>query len=120
MNAACMVVRPSGEREAIRLAMQRLWLTGRVYPVGAHLVVKHEFVSSELEPLEVVYSFMLPRDAALRRFRVEGENFRVDSELRTKDQARKAYEDGMAQGSLSTLAEQFEDGVVKRRNSSAS
>ena len=35
MNASCMVVRPSGEREAIRLAMQRLWLTGRVFPVGA-------------------------------------------------------------------------------------
>ncbi len=107
-----MVVRPSGEREAIRLAMQRLWLTGRVYPVGAQLVVKHEFVSSEREPLEVVYSFMLPRDAAMRRFRVEGEHFSVDSELRSRDQARKAYEEGMAQGSLSTLAEQFQDGVV--------
>ena len=71
MNAVCRVVRPSGERESIRLAMQRLWLTGRVYPVGAHLVVKHEFVSSEEQPLEVVYSFMLPRDTAMRRFRVE-------------------------------------------------
>ena len=112
MNAACMVVRESGVREELKLAMQRLWLTGRVYPVGAHLVVKHEFVSSEEKPLEVVYSFMLPRDAAMRRFRVEGEHFRAESELRPKADARKAYEEGMAQGSLSTLAEQHQDGVV--------
>src|SRR5258706_4560392 len=105
-----MVVRPSGEREAIRLAMQRLWLTGRVYPVGAHLVVKHEFVSSEREPLEVVYSFMLPRDAAMRRFRVEGEHFRLDSRLRPKAEAREADQEGMAPGSLSTLAQQVQDG----------
>src|SRR5258706_16046961 len=104
-----MVVRPSGEREAIRLAMQRLWLTGRVYPVGAHLVVKHEFVSSEREPLEEVYSFMLPRDAAMRRFRVEGEHFRADSALRPKAEARAADEEGMAQGALSTVAEKFKD-----------
>src|SRR5437588_10128696 len=109
MNAACMVVRPSGEREAIHLAMQRLRLTGRLYPVGADLVVKHEFVSSEERALEVVYSFMLPRDAAMRRFRVEGQHFRVDSELRPRDEARKKYEEGLAQGSLSTLAEQFQD-----------
>ena len=75
-------------------------------------MVKHEFVSSEEQPLEVVYSFMLPRDAAMRRFRVEGEHFRVDSELRPRDEARHTYEQGMAQGSLATLAEQFQDGVV--------
>ena len=44
--------------------MQRLWLTGQVLPAGARLVVQHVFRSEEEKPLEVIYSFPLPRDAA--------------------------------------------------------
>jgi Ca-activated chloride channel family protein len=60
----------------IRLAMQSLWLAGQVLPAGAHLVVKHVFRSAEKQPLEAIYSFPLPRDAALRRFRITGEGSR--------------------------------------------
>ena len=59
----------------IRLAMQRLWLTGQVLPVGGRLVVQHVFRSDEDRPLEVIYSFPLPRDAALRGFRITGDGF---------------------------------------------
>ncbi len=33
-----------------RLAMQGLWLTGRVLPVGARLMVVHTFRSAEAKP----------------------------------------------------------------------
>jgi len=61
----------------LRLAMQKLWLQGRVLPVGARIVVRHVFRSTETKPMEVIYAFALPRDAALRRFRVVGEGFNV-------------------------------------------
>ena len=48
----------------IRLAMEELWLKGKILPVGAHLLVFHHFRSDEDRPLELVYSFGLPRDAA--------------------------------------------------------
>ena len=99
-------------REPIRLAMQRLWLTGRVLPAGAHLTVQHVFRSGEDQPLEVIYSFLLPRDAALRAFRITGEGFEAHSELRQTEEAVKAYEQGIADGSLSALARQYGDGVV--------
>jgi len=92
--------------------MQRLWLSGRVLPVGARLMVRHVFQSHEKMPLEVVYSFALPRDAALRRFRVTGEGFSVRSELKPVAEAAKAYEAGLEAGHLSTLARQYGDGVV--------
>ena len=95
-----------------KLAMQRLWLTGRVLPAGARLIVQHVFRADEKKPLEVIYAFPLPRDAALRRFRITGDGFDVQSELREADAARRTYEEGLAQGSLSTLAAQYGDGLV--------
>ncbi len=66
----------------IRLAMQRLWLTGRILPAGARLKVQHVFRSEEAKPLEVIYSFPLPRDAVLRAFRIRGDGFEVHSVLK--------------------------------------
>src|ERR1041385_1534101 len=75
-------VRSAEQGRELKLAMQRLWLTGQVMPVGARLLVRHVFCNGEEQALEAVYSFMLPRDAALRRFEVEGEGFEAHSELR--------------------------------------
>src|SRR5438128_1026450 len=79
----------------IRLAMQRLWLAGRVLPAGARLTIQHVFRSEEEKPVEVIYSFVLPRDAALRAFRITGEGFEAHSELKQTEQAVKAYEEGI-------------------------
>jgi Ca-activated chloride channel family protein len=98
--------------KAVNLSMQRLWLTGQVLPAGARLVVQHIFRSEENQPLEVVYCFPLPRDAALRSFRIAGERFEAHSELKETEAAVKAYEEGIAQGSLATLARAYGDGVV--------
>jgi Ca-activated chloride channel family protein len=54
----------------------------------------------------------LPRDAALRRFRIVGEGFEAHSELKATEDAVKAYEEGIAAGSLSTLARQYGDGLI--------
>lgn len=98
--------------DPISLAMQRLWLTGELTPAGARLSVQHQFRSEEKTPLEVIYSFPLPRDAALRRFRIKGEDFETHSQLKPSDEAEKAYEEGIAAGSLAALAQAYGDGVV--------
>lgn len=104
------VAAPTGA--PIRLAMQRLWLAGRILPAGARLVVQHIFRSEEERPLEVIYSFPLPRDAALRGFRITGDGFEAHSELKPAEEALKTYEQGIADGSLATLARQYGDGIV--------
>jgi Ca-activated chloride channel family protein len=92
--------------------MQRLWLTGRILAAGGRLTVQHVFRSDEPKPLEVIYSFALPRDAALRGFRVLGQDFEAHSELKQTEEALKAYEAGVAAGSLSTLMRQYGDGII--------
>ena len=101
-----------GKRQDMQLTMQNLFLTGQILPVGARLWVRHEFQCNEPQPVEVVYAFALPREATLRRFRISGDGFDVASNLRTKEEARAAYEDGIAQGSLSSLATIYGDGVT--------
>lgn len=98
--------------KAVSLAMQELMVTGRLLPVGASLQVRHVFQCAEDKPVEVVYAFGLPRDAALRRFRIVGEGFSVMSELKPTAEAVKIYEEGIEAGSLSTMARQYRDGVV--------
>ena len=98
--------------EPIRSGMEQLWVTGRILPVGAHLVVRHVFTSGESEPLEAIYAFGLPREAALRRFRVESEGLSVASELRPTEEATKQYERGLEEGHLSALSRVYRDGLV--------
>jgi Ca-activated chloride channel family protein len=112
METTGFEIRAAEHGSELRLAMQRLWLTGQVLPVGARLLVRHVFRNGEDQPLEVVYGFMLPRDAALRRFEVEGDGFEAHSELRRVEEAVKAYEQGIDAGHLATLARSYRDGVV--------
>src|SRR5215831_9570492 len=113
MNAtASFAAVRAADGKPIKVAMQRLWLTGKLLPMGAHLKVQHVFCSQEDNPLEVVYAFSLPRDAALRAFRITGPDFEVYSELKPQEDAVKMYEHAIAGGSLAALARQHGDGVV--------
>ena len=96
----------------VQLAMQELWLGGKLLPMGARLVARHVFESAEDVPLEVVYAFMLPRDAALRSFRIEGEGFSVKSELQPVQRAEETYEQAMQEGKLACQTRNYRDGVT--------
>ena len=96
----------------LRLALQELMLTGKVLPVGAHLWVRHLFRSAETKPVEAVYTFALPRDAALRRFRVVGQGFSVESSLQPVAKAEEIYEEALSRGNLATMARAYRDGLV--------
>src|SRR5687767_11680 len=100
-------IRGAKEGRPARLAMQRLWLTGQVLPAGARIVVQHVFRCKEAKPLECIYAFVLPRDAALRSFRISGESFEAHSELRETEAAVREYEHGIGAGSLSALTRQY-------------
>src|SRR5262245_55884045 len=112
MSSAVFGPLVAATRKTAELAMQRLWLTGRVLPAGARLTVQHVFQSAEEKPLEVIYSFPLPRDAALRQFRIVAGDLEVHSELMGTESAVKTYEQGIARGELAALVRQYGDGIV--------
>lgn len=106
------VVRRGEDGGEARLAMQELLLGGTLTPLGARLVVRHVFRSAERKPLELVYAFILPRDAQLRRFTVTGEGFSVESDLKPVEEACADYEAALAQGSLAAIAQSCADGYA--------
>ncbi len=112
ITPACFAPMNADKGATVQLAMQRLLLTGQVLPAGARLIAQHIFRSEEDKPLEVIYSFPLPRDAALRRFRISGEGFDVESQLQETEAAVRIYEDGIQRGSLAALARQYVDGMM--------
>lgn len=66
---------------AIDLAMQKLEVTGRAYPLGSFVRVTHRFKCLGTQPMEAIYVAALPTGGTLRRFKVVGENFEVDSKM---------------------------------------
>lgn len=98
--------------QPVELAMQRLELTGRAYPVGALLRLVHRFRAKGTDPIEAVYVSQLPRNGTLRRFVIKGEDFEVESVLKEREEAQQVYDDGIAGGHLSSLAETHADGMV--------
>jgi hypothetical protein len=72
MNTTVFAPRVLGQRQEMKLVMQSLLLTGRILPVGVRLWIRHGFKSSEAQPVEVIYGFALPRDAALRAAQPSG------------------------------------------------
>ncbi len=98
--------------EPVKLAMQELCLGGNLLPVGARLAVRHKFCSAEPQPVEVVYCFALPRDAALRSFEIRGPNYQAHSELKPVQAAIEKYEQGLERGHMATLARQYGDGLI--------
>jgi Ca-activated chloride channel family protein len=92
--------------------MEKLELNGHLNHMGGHLTVIHTFKCQTKQPMEAVYVFQLPRNGVVRRFKVKGADFEVESKLSPREEARKEYEEGIAGGHLSTLAEIALDGVV--------
>jgi len=106
-----MVYNPETGQD-IKLTLQDLYLSGKIIDIGSKLVIRHIFQHSEKTPVEAVYSFMLPRDAAIKSFKVVGENFTAVSKLVETEEAREEYEEGIEAGKLSFLSQQYRDGVV--------
>lgn len=106
----------SATGQEVKLALQELWLTGRVLPVGAALQVRHVFQCAEEKPVEVVYAFGLPRDAALRRFRIVGNGFSVMSELKPTAEADYGEAELLAKAQAVSVGGLAEAGLLKAKD----
>jgi len=76
MNTASFVPLAAASGKAVAFPCSGYGSPGQVLPAGARLVVQHVFRSEEDKALEVIYCFPLPRDAALRQFRITGEGLK--------------------------------------------
>lgn len=105
----------SNNGSKIDLTSQSIRIEGQILPIGAVLTVNHQFEVGSTpkgKNVECSYSFMLGRNATVRRYVVSGEGFEIESQLKTVKKAEAAYERGIDKGHLSTMLTREEDGIT--------
>ncbi|MBI2482850.1 VWA domain-containing protein [Candidatus Uhrbacteria bacterium] len=70
------------------------------------VTVRQEFVNPATDPIEAVYVFPLPEDAAVHAMEMHIDDRVIKGTVRTRDEARRTYETARANGQRTSLLEQ--------------
>ena len=87
----------------------------KVIATYAHTTLRQVFVNTLGLPIEATYIFPLPDRAAVHRFVMEVNGRRVEGELQERMQARRTYDQAIAQGKRASIAEEERAGVFTLR-----
>ncbi|MDO8599731.1 MAG: VIT domain-containing protein [bacterium] len=72
----------------------------------SHVTVTQEFVNPYEEPIEAIYVFPLPEDAAVNRMEMHIGDRVVKAVIKTREEARATYEQARREGRRTSLLEQ--------------
>ncbi|GAB4216953.1 MAG: hypothetical protein OHK0013_44010 [Sandaracinaceae bacterium] len=81
-------------------------LRGEVVGGHARLVSKQRYRHDEKQPVEAVYVFPLPSDAAVTGFVMEVAGRRLEAEVKEREEAFRIYDDAITSGHGAALVEQ--------------
>ncbi len=81
-------------------------VSGRVFGAHARVVVRQRYVNSEARPIEAVYTFPIPADAALVGFAMETAQRRLAAVVQEREQAFATYDAAIAAGHGAALLDQ--------------
>ncbi|MCC7071020.1 MAG: VWA domain-containing protein [Deltaproteobacteria bacterium] len=87
----------------------------KVIATFAHTTLRQVFVNTLGVPLEATYIFPLPDRAAVHRFVMEVNGRRIEGDLQERMQARRTYDNAIAQGKRASIAEEERPGVFTIR-----
>ena len=81
-------------------------LSGDVYGAHARIVVRQRYRNDEATPIEAIYTFPLPSDAVVVGFAMECAGRRMESEVREREEAFRAFDEAVAKGHGAALLEE--------------
>lgn len=93
------IERPNGA-VAMPMTLTHTDVNARISGFGARVNVVQTFNNPSKTPIEAVYTFPLPDDAAVDQMRV------IDGEIKQRDEAREIYEQAKANGQAAALLDQ--------------
>jgi len=73
---------------------------------GARVTVVQTFANLSANPIEAVYTFPLPTDAAVDRMRIETGKRIIEGLIKRRQEARRIYDAARAQGQVAALLDQ--------------
>src|SRR5262245_15468470 len=81
-------------------------VSGEVFGAQARILVRQRYRNKESKPIEAIYTFPLPSDAAIVGFAMECEGRRLKGHVKERDEAFQAYDDAVARGHGAALLDQ--------------
>jgi Ca-activated chloride channel family protein len=73
---------------------------------GARVTLVQTFANPSKEPIEAIYAFPLPENAAVDRMRIRIQNRIIEGQIKRREEARTIYEQAKAAGQTAALLDQ--------------
>ncbi|MFO7567958.1 MAG: VIT and VWA domain-containing protein [Enhygromyxa sp.] len=96
----------AGDAERSTLPLEHTDVAARVLGHVAQVRVSQRFTNDRERPIEVVYSFPLPENAAVDDMRMVIGERTIQSEVKTREHARQTFEQARREGHTAALLEQ--------------
>jgi Ca-activated chloride channel family protein len=81
-------------------------VTGRVFGAHARVVLRQRYRNDEARPVEAIYTFPVPSEAALVGFAMEAAGRRIEAEVKEREAAFRAYDDAVSAGHGAALLDE--------------
>lgn len=93
------------------MPLERTSVTADVAGMGARVSVRQTFVNPSSTPIEAVYTFPLPHDAAVDQMKIKIGDRTIDGTIMRRAQAKAVYDRAKANGQTAALLDQETDNV---------
>jgi Ca-activated chloride channel family protein len=93
-------------KEGQPVPLRGVSVTGRVFGAHARVVLRQRYQNAEARPVEAIYTFPVPSDAALVGFAMEAAGRRIEAEVQQREAAFRAYDDAVSKGHGAALLEE--------------
>lgn len=93
-------------REPVALPLKGTTVNADVSGFGARVTVVQTFTNPSRTPIEAVYTFPLPADAAVDKMRMQVGDRVIDGVIKRREEARMIYDAAKSQGQAAALLDQ--------------
>ena len=100
-----------GKTARTLMPLERTSVSAEVAGMGARVTVKQVFVNPSSTPIEALYTFPLPHDAAVDRMRIKIGDRTIDGTIMRRAAAKAVYDAAKANGQTAALLDQESDNV---------
>lgn len=101
-----LIATDAAKRKAAAFPLQRTQVTAEILGFTSQVRVRQTFNNPFTVPLEAIYVFPLPQDAAVGEMTMRIGKRVIKAQIKTRAQARKTYERARSQGRKTALLEQ--------------
>ena len=100
-----------GKDRRLLMPLEKTTVNADVAGMGARVTVRQSFYNPSSVPIEAIYTFPLPQDAAVDQMRIKIGGRTIDGAIMKRKEAKETYDRARANGQTAALLDQETDNV---------